>query len=123
MRKQLSPLAYLVNNYQNYNFIHIIDPRIKGLTIERANYKNIYIYYIDREHYDFIFLYNKSNKFYRLMIRNNKDTKSFLLVNDFFDTKVQDYFLFDEFLYQSREEFELNTKDAEIIECLKRLDT
>ena len=59
MRKNTSNLAPLVNNYSNYNFIIIYDPKLKDIVIERLNYKNIYIYYIDRDTYDFIFLYNK----------------------------------------------------------------
>ena len=123
MRKSLSPLTNLVNNYTNYNFMIVIVPRAKGLIVERANYKNIYIYYIDRGEYDFIFLYNKSNKFYRFMIRNDKDTKNFTLVNEFLDNKVRDYFLFDEFDYINRDEYEFQQYDIDIMECLKRLDT
>ena len=100
----------------------MFDPKFPGMRIERSNYKNIYIYYIDRETYDYIFLYNKSNKFYRLMIRNDKDTKSFTLVNEFLDNKVKDYFLYDEFLYIPREEYELDQLDNDIIETLKRID-
>ena len=121
-RKQTSPLAGLVNNYHNYSLMYILDPRLRGLTIERANYKNIYIYYIDRKDYDFIFLYNKSNKFFRLMIRKDKTTKSFTLVNEFFDNKVKDYFQFSEFLYESIEEYTLDPKDIQIVEILKRVD-
>ena len=121
-RKQSSQLSTLINNYHNYSLIHILDPRFIGLIVERANYRNIYIYYIDRQTYDIIFLYNKSNKFFRLMIRKDKSTKSFTLVNEFFDNKVKDYFLFDEFLYESHDEYEIDLKDLQVIEILKRLD-
>jgi len=121
-RKDVSPLAQVVNNYSNYNLIYLYDKRIPNIRIERANYKNIYIYYIDKEEYDYIFLYNKSNKFYRLMIRNDKNTKDFLLVNEFHDTKVQDYFLFDSFIYINKEEYTLNSDDYHILEILRKID-
>lgn len=121
-RKDISPLSQLVNNYHNYSLIYVLDPRFRGTTVERANYKNIYIYYIDRDTYDFIFLYNKSNKFFRFMIRKDKSTKSFTLVNEFFDNKVKDYFLFDEFLYEAIDEYTIEPKDTQVIEILKRLD-
>lgn len=123
MRKLTSPLLPLVNNYNNYNLIYVVLPRFDGLTIQRANYKNIYIYYLDRGDYDYIFLYNKSNKFHRFMIRNDKNTKDFTLVNEFLDNKVREYFLFDEFNFILKDEYEFQQGDLEIIEYLKRLDT
>jgi hypothetical protein len=123
MRKSSSNLNNLVNNYSNYNYIHIHDPKIKNILIERINYKNIYIYYIDRYTYDFIFLYNKSNKFYRFMIRDDKSSKVFTLVNDFYDTKVRDYFVFSDFLYIHKDQYVNLKGDSEIIDILKRIDT
>ena len=59
MRKYSSNAASLINNVNSYNYIIIYDPKLKDIIIERFNYKNIYIYYVDCESYDFIFLYNK----------------------------------------------------------------
>ena len=122
MRKQNSALVNLIINYENYFYIKIIDPRIPEINIERINLKNIYIYYFDRKLYDFIFLFNKSNKFYRLMIRKNKNTSNFLLVNDFFDLKVREYFNFEEFEYIFRDDYIIPQFDMEIIDILKKID-
>ena len=122
MRKYNSPLANLIINYDNYFYMKIIDPRIRDIVIERINLKNIYIYYVDKKLYDFIFLFNKSNKFYRLLIRNHKNTSNFLLVNDFFDLKVREYFNFDEFEYIFRDDYIIPQYDIEIIDILKKID-
>ena len=122
MRKLNSSLANLITNYENYLYMKIIDPRIPEIIIERINLKNIYIYYVDRKLYDFIFLFNKSNKFYRLMIRNCKNSSKFLLVNDFFDLKVREYFNFDDFEYIFRDDYIIPQYDMEIIDILKKID-
>lgn len=122
MRREESCLKDLVNNYQNFTYIILHDIRLPGIDIERASYKNIYIYYINRVDYDFIFLYNKSNKFYRLMMRKDRSSKIFTLINDFYDNKVKDYFLFSEFLYLPRESAEIDKSDIELIEILKKID-
>lgn len=122
MRKNTSNLAQLVNNYSNFNYIIIYDPKLKNIVIERLNHKNIYIYYIDRDTYDFIFLYNKSNKFYRFMIRDDKTSTVFTLINDFYDTKVREYFLFSDFLYIHKDQYNYLKGDSEIVDVLKRID-
>jgi hypothetical protein len=122
MRKNISNLLQLINNYSNYNYIVLYDPKIINIKIERLNFKYIYIYYIDRNTYDYLFLYNKSNKFYRLMIRTDKTTTIFTLVNDFFDTKVKDYFLFSDFEFIQKDNYSLSKEDIDIIDILKKID-
>jgi len=121
-RRNLSPLALLVTNFNNYRYIIVYDVKIPKVRIERANYRNIYIYYIRRSTYDFIFLYNKSNKFYRFMIRNDTTTSRFTLINDFYDTKVRDYFIFEEFKFIHKDHYVMNTEDMDVVDVVKRLD-
>jgi hypothetical protein len=123
MRKNISNLLPIVNNYFNYNYIVIFDPKLQDIKIERLNYKNIYIYYIDQDSYDYVYLYNKSNKFYRFMIRTDKTTTIFTLINDFFDTKVKDYFLFSEFEYIHKDNYDFFPIDIEILDILKKIDS
>lgn len=118
-KKSDSPLAQLVNGYENYQYITLLDPRF---VIERASLKNIYIYYINRGSYDFIFIYNKSSKFSRLMFRIDTKTKDFTQINNFFDQRVKDYFLFDNFYYIPDDQFILSKYDQNIIEILKKID-
>jgi hypothetical protein len=122
MRKNISNLLSIVNNYSNYNYIILYDPKLPGIKIERLNYKNIYIYYIDRDSYDYIYLYNKSNKFYRFMIRKDKNDTIFTLVNDFYDTKVKDYFLFNDFEFIHKDNYNFLQNDSDIIDILKKID-
>jgi hypothetical protein len=122
MRKYSSNAASLINNVNSYNYIIIYDPKLKDIIIERFNYKNIYIYYVDCESYDFIFLYNKSNKFHRFMIRQDKTTSSFTLINDFFDTKVRDYFIFTNFYFIPIVQYSHMDGDNDIIDVLKKID-
>ena len=122
MRKYKSNIVSLVNNVNSYNFIIIYDPKLKDIVIERFNHKNIYIYYINRNSYDFIFLYNKSNKFYRFMIRHDKSNASFTLINEFYDTKVRDYFLFSDFPFILKEQYTYLEGDNDILDVLKKLD-
>ena len=122
MRKYSSNAASLINNVNSYNYIIIYDPKLKDIVIERFNFKNIYIYYIDCKSYDFFFLYNKSNKFYRFMIRRDKTTTSFTLINDFFDTKVREYFIFGDFYFISKDQYTHLEGDNDILDVLKRLD-
>jgi len=122
MRKNISNLLPLVNNYSNYNYIVLYDPKMINIKIERLNFKNIYIYYVDRNTYDYVFLYNKSNKFYRFMIRNDKTNTIFTLVNEFFDIKVRDYFLFSEFKFIQKENYNFLQEDMDIIDILKKID-
>ena len=121
-RRHISPLANLVSNFSNYRYIIVYDIKIPKVRIERANYKNIYIYYIRRATYDFIFLYNKSNKFYRFMIRHDPTTTRFTLVNDFYDIKVRDYFIFEEFKFIHKDHYVMDAADMEVVDVIKRLD-
>ena len=121
--KKASKLSDLVINYQYYNYVRIIYPKLRFIHIERINCKNIYIYYISRgEHINYIFLYNKSNKFYRLMMRKLHTEKHYILLGDFFDTKLREYFNFVEFEFMSSESYELPTIDTRIIDILKQTD-
>jgi hypothetical protein len=122
MRKYLSNAASLINNVNSYNYIIIYDPKLKDIVIERFNYKNIYIYYIDCKSYDFLFLYNKSNKFYRFMIRQDKTGSSFTLINEFFDTKVRDYFIFADFYFISKDQYTHLDEYNDILDTLRKLD-
>ena len=122
MRKYASNAASLINNVNNYNYIIIYDPKRTDIVIERFNYKNIYIYYIDCKLYDFFFLYKKSNKFYRFMIRRDKTISTFTLINDFFDTKVRDYFIFTDFYFVSKDQYTHSESDNDILDVLKKLD-
>jgi len=121
-RRLQSPLASLVANFPNYRYLVVYDIKIPTVRIERASYKNIYIYYIRRATYDFIFLYNKSNKFYRFMIRNDLASTRFTLVNDFYDMKVRDYFHFEEFKFIHKDQYVMSTEDMEVVDVVKRLD-
>jgi hypothetical protein len=122
MRKNISNLLSIVNNYSNYNHIVLYDQKCMNTKIERLNFKNIYIYYIDKNSYDYIFLYNKSNKFYRFMIRKDKTNTIFTLINDFFDTKVKDYFLFHDFQFIHKDNYTFSEEDNDMIDILKKID-
>ena len=122
MRKNISNLLSIVNNYSNYNHIVLYDQKCMNTKIERLNFKNIYIYYIDKNSYDYIFLYNKSNKFYRFMIRKDKTNTIFTLINDFFDTKVKDYFLFNDFQFIHKDNYTFSEEDNDMIDILKKID-
>ena len=56
------------------------------------------------------------------MMRKDRSSKIFTLINDFYDNKVKDYFLFSEFLYLPRESAEIDKSDIELIEILKKID-
>ena len=121
--KNSSKLSSLVLNYSNYNYIRVIYPKLRFIHIERINYKNIYIYYISRgEHVNYIFMYNKSNKFYRLMVRKIHTTNHYIQIGDTIDSKVREYFNFDQFEFIQRDVYELPTIDYRIIEILKQTD-
>ena len=120
MRKLDSQIYHFVNNVNSYNFIII---NYKGNLIERFNNKNIYIYLIktSQNRDDLVYLYNKSNKYYRLIIKN-KDEPVFTLVNEYYDVKVKDFFLFSDLLFQNRDEYPLSNFESEIIEIIKKID-
>lgn len=121
--KNSSKLASLVVNYQNYNYIRVIYPKLRFIHIERINCKNIYIYYISRgDNMNYIFMYNKSNKFYRLMIRKLNSTTHYIQIGDSFDPKIREYFNFDQLEFIHRDTYELPTIDCRIIEILKQTD-
>jgi hypothetical protein len=121
MRKLDSQLFKLINNVNNYNFIII---NYKGIEIERFNNRNIYIYFIKlmNKNDDIIFIYNKSNKYYRLIIKDKKDDQNLTLVNDFFDSKVKDYFSVSELAFINRDDYPISDNENEIIEIIKKMD-
>lgn len=121
MRKLDSQLFKLINNVNNYNFIII---NYKGIEIERFNNRNIYIYFIKLSNKtdDIIFVYNKSNKYYRLIIKDKKDDQNLTLVNDFFDSKVKEYFSISELAFLNRDDYPMSDNENEIIEIIKKMD-
>ena len=121
MRKLDSQLFKLINNVNNYNFIII---NYRGIEIERFNNRNIYIYFIKliNKNDDIIFVYNKSNKYYRLIIKDKKDDQNLTLVNDFFDSKVKDYFSISELAFINKDDYPISDKENEIIEIIKKMD-
>lgn len=122
MRKLDSQLFKLINNVNNYNFIII---NYKGIEIERFNNRNIYIYFIKllNKKDDIVFVYNKSNKYYRLIIKDKKDDQNFTLVNDFFDSKVKDYFSISDLAFINRDDYAMSDTENEIIEIIKKMDS
>ena len=56
------------------------------------------------------------------MIRQDKTVPSFTLINDFFDTKVRDYFIFTDFYFISKEQYNHLERDNDILDILKKLD-
>ncbi len=121
MRKLDSQLFKLINNVNNYNFIII---NYKGIEIERFNNRNIYIYFIKllNKTDDLIFVYNKSNKYYRLILKDKKDDQNLTLVNDFFDSKVKEYFSIAELAFLNRDDYPMSDNENEIIEIIKKMD-
>ncbi len=122
MRKLDSQLFKLINNVNNYNFIII---NYKGIEIERFNNRNIYIYFIKllNKKDDIVFVYNKSNKYYRLIIKDKKDDQNLTLVNDFFDSKVKDYFSISDLAFINRDDYAISDTENEIIEIIKKMDS
>ena len=95
--KYNSKLNGIVYNYDDYNFVRILDKKLNKPIeiIERLNQKNIYIYFFEKHDYDTIIFYNKSNKIYRIMVRFDKQSDNFFLINDFLDLKMREYFIFE----------------------------
>ncbi len=121
--KNSSKLASLVVNYPTYNYIRVIYPKLRFIHIERINCKNIYIYYISRgDNMNYIFMYNKSNKFYRLMVRKMNNVNHYIQIGETVDTKIREYFNFDQLEFIHRDTYELPTIDCRIIEILKQTD-
>lgn len=122
MRKLDSQLFKLINNVNNYNFIII---NYKGIQIERFNNRNIYIYFIKslNKKDDIVFVYNKSNKYYRLIIKDKKDDQNLTLVNEFFDSKVKDYFSISDLAFINRDDYVMSDTENEIIEIIKKMDS
>jgi hypothetical protein len=122
MRKLDSQLFKIINNVNNYNFIII---NYKGIQIERFNNRNIYIYFIKllNKKDDIVFVYNKSNKYYRLIIKDKKDDQNLTLVNEFFDSKVKDYFSISDLAFINRDDYPMSDTENEIIEILKKMDS
>jgi hypothetical protein len=57
------------------------------------------------------------------MIRKDKTNTIFTLVNDFFDTKVKDYFLFNDFQFIHKDNYTFSEEDNDMIDILKKIDT
>ena len=56
------------------------------------------------------------------MMRKLHTEKHYILLGDFFDTKIREYFNFAEFEFMFRESYELPTIDTRIIDILKQTD-
>lgn len=125
LKKFNSVLNGIVYNYDEYNYVRILDKKAnKQLEIiERLNYKNIYIYYLDKQDYDTIIFYNKSNKIYRIMVRFDKLTKNFYLINDFLDLKMKEYFNFENYyLYNKNIHNQIHNSDLNYFDFIKKID-
>ena len=120
-----SILKGIVFNYDDYNYVRILDKKINKQSeiIERLNYKNIYIYYLDKQDYDCIIFYNKSNKLYRIIVRFEKQTKNFYLLNDFLDLKMKEYFNFENYyLYNKLIHNQISNPDLNYFDFIKKID-
>lgn len=120
-----SILNGIVYNYDDYNYVRILDKKINKQIeiIERLNYKNIYIYYLNKQDYDTIIFYNKSNKIYRIMVRFEKQSKNFYLLNDFLDLKMKEYFNFENYyLYNKSIHNQISNIDLNYFDFIKKID-
>jgi hypothetical protein len=120
-----SALRNLVINYDTYNYIRIIDKKLNKSPeiIERINFKNIYIYYLNKQNYDAIIFYNKSNKVYRVLVRFDKGTSDFFMLNDFLDLKMRDYFQLDNMeLLDKNDYYKISNSDIMYFEFIKKID-
>jgi hypothetical protein len=43
-------------------------------------------------------------------------------VNEYYDVKVKDFFLFSDLLFQNKDEYPLSNFESEIIEIIKKID-
>jgi hypothetical protein len=123
--KIISKLKDIVNNYEDYNYVRILDKKTNKPIeiIERLNHKNIYIYFFEKQDYDTLIFYNKSNKIYRIMLRFDKKNNEFFMLNDFLDLKMKDYFNFQNiFLYNKSVNYEINSYDLNYFDFIKKID-
>ena len=123
--KYNSKLNGIVHNYDEYNYVRILDKKLNKQIeiIERLNQKNIYIYFFEKQDYDTIIFYNKSNKIYRIMIRFDKQSNDFYLINDFLDLKMREYFLFENLvLYNKLTHIDISNNDFNYFDFVKKID-
>ena len=123
--KLSSKLKDIVNNYDEYNYVRILDKKTNKPIeiIERLNQKNIYIYYFERQDYDTIIFYNKSNKIYRIMMRFDKNSSNFYMMNEFLDVKMREYFNFENMcLYIKSQHNEVSCYDLNYFDFIKKID-
>jgi len=123
--KYNSKLNGIVYNYDDYNYVRILDKKLNKQIeiIERLNQKNIYIYFFEKQDYDTIIFYNKSNKIYRIMIRFDKQSNDFYLINDFLDLKMREYFLFENLvLYNKLTHIDISNNDFNYFDFVKKID-
>jgi hypothetical protein len=123
--KYNSKLNGIVYNYDDYNFVRILDKKLNKPIeiIERLNQKNIYIYFFEKHDYDTIIFYNKSNKIYRIMVRFDKQSDNFFLINDFLDLKMREYFIFENLvLYNKLIHTDISNNDFNYFDFIKKID-
>ena len=123
--KLISKLKDIVNNYDDYNYVRILDKKTNKPieVIERLNQKNIYIYFFEKPEYDTIIFYNKSNKIYRIMLRFDKTTNEFYMINEFVDLKMKEYFNFENIiLYNKLIHTEISCYDLNYFDFIKKID-
>ena len=120
-----SKMKDIINNYDDYNYVRILDKKTSKPIeiIERLNQKNIYIYFFEKTEYDTIIFYNKSNKIYRIMLRFNRETKDFYMINEFLDLKMKEYFNFENiFLYNKLIHNDISVYDLNYFDFIKKID-
>jgi len=120
-----SKLKDIVLNYDEYNYVRILDKKTSKPieVIERLNHKNVYIYFFEKSNYESIIFYNKSNKVYRIIVRFDKSSNDFYMINDFLDIKMKDYLNFENIiLYNKLQHNEISAYDLSYFDFIKKID-
>ena len=123
--KSNSKLKDIVLNYDDYNYVRILDKKTSKPIeiIERLNLKNIYIYFFEKSEYETIIFYNKSNKVYRIIVRFDKSSDDFYMINDFLDLKMKEYFNIDNIIvYNKLSHIEISAYDLNYFDFIKKID-
>ena len=120
-----SKLKDIVLNYDEYNYVRILDKKTSKPIeiIERLNLKNIYIYFFEKSDYETIIFYNKSNKVYRIIVRFDKLSTDFYMINEFLDLKMKEYFNIDNIIvYNKLAHIEISAYDFNYFDFIKKID-
>lgn len=120
-----SKLKDIVLNYDEYNYVRILDKKTSKPIeiIERLNLKNIYIYFFEKSDYETIIFYNKSNKVYRIIVRFDKSSTDFYMINEFLDLKMKEYFNIDNIIvYNKLAHIEISAYDFNYFDFIKKID-